>query len=252
MTDNRDGKSGLVPPHGGCRNLNSCRASFALLVGAFIALSLLTGFAGAGVNYDPQARFLGIFNDERLRLTAGYCLAHYGSESTELGEPQLIVVHYTAFATRDESLRFFAPPRLDKVSRRDITGGGAVNVSAHYLIDRDGSALQLAPDNVVCRHTIGFNRTAIGIENVGRNAAELTEAQASATADLISRLVARHPSIAYLIGHHEYRKSDLPHYRLFREDDRSYRFTPKIDPGPAFMARVRGLLRERHGIVLKD
>ena len=229
--------------------LARCRG---FLFGAFIALSLLTGFAGSSVDYDPQATFRTIFNDERLRLTASYCLTHYGSESAELREPQLIVVHYTAFATRDEAFRFFAPPRLDRVSRRDIKGGGAVNVSSHYLVDRDGSILQLAPDNVVCRHTIGFNHTAIGIENVGRNAAELTEAQASADADLIGRLVARHPSIAYLIGHHEYRKRDLPHYRLFREDDRSYRFTDKVDPGPAFMARVRGLLRERHGIVLKD
>ncbi len=223
-----------------------------LLAGALIVLALLTGFAGASVNYDPQATFRTIFNDERLHLTAAYCLTHYGIESAELSEPQMIVVHYTAFATRDESLGFFAPARLDTVSRRDIKGGGVVNVSAHYLIDRDGTILQLAPDDVVCRHTIGFNRTAIGIENVGRNAADLTEAQASATADLISRLVARHPSIAYLIGHHEYRKTELPHYRLFREDDRSYRFTAKVDPGPAFMARVRALLRERHGIVLKD
>jgi N-acetyl-anhydromuramyl-L-alanine amidase AmpD len=212
----------------------------------------LTGFAGASVDYDPQATYRGIFTDERLRLTARYCLTHYGSESAELGEPQLIVVHYTAFGTRDESYRFFAPARLDKLSRRDITGGGEVNVSAHYLIDRDGTIMQLAPDNVVCRHTIGFNWTAIGIENVGRNAADLTASQASATADLISRLVARHPSIAYLIGHDEYRKSGLPHYRLFREDDRSYRFTSKVDPGRAFMARVRALLKERHGIVLKD
>lgn len=220
--------------------------------GAFVALSLLTGFTGSDVNYDPQATFRNIFNAERLRLTASYCLTHYGIESSELRDPQMIVVHYTAFATRDEAFRFFAPARLDKVSRRDIAGGGAVNVSAHYLVDRNGTILQLAPDNVVCRHSIGFNRTAIGIENVGRNAAELTEAQASANADLISRLVARHPSIVYLIGHHEYRKRDLSHYRLFREDDRSYRFTDKVDPGPAFMARVRGLLRERHGIVLKD
>lgn len=223
-----------------------------LLACALVALSLLTGFTGSSADYDPQATFCPIFNDERFRLTAGYCLTHYGCESAELREPQLIVVHYTAFATRGESYRFFAPTRLDRVSRRDITGGGAVNVSAHYLVDLDGTIQQLAPDNVVCRHTIGFNWTAIGIENVGRNAADLTEAQASSTADLISRLVASHPSIAYLIGHHEYRKTDLPHYRLFREDDRSYRFTAKVDPGPAFMARVRSMLRERHGIVLKD
>ncbi len=228
------------------------KESFTFLAGAFLSLALLTGFAGSSADYDPQATFHSIFTDERLRLTAAYCLTHYGSESAELREPQMIVVHYTAFATRAESLGFFAPPRLDPVSRRDIKGGGAVNVSAHYLIDRDGTILQLAPDNVVCRHTIGFNWTALAIENVGSNAADLTAAQASATAELVSRIVARHPSIAYLIGHHEYRKADLPHYRLFREHDRSYKFTPKVDPGPEFMARVRDLLRERHGIVLKD
>jgi N-acetylmuramoyl-L-alanine amidase len=105
---------------------------------------------------------------------------------------------------------------------------------------------------VVCRHIIGFNHTAIGIENVGRDATELTEAQASSTADLVSRLVERHPSITFLIGHHEYRETGLPHYRLFRENDASYRLTDKIDPGPAFMARVRVLLKERYGIVLQD
>ncbi|HTG83043.1 MAG TPA: peptidoglycan recognition family protein [Geobacteraceae bacterium] len=228
------------------------RVARRMLFGVVVPLLLLTGLAGVGTDYDPRATQRSVISDERLRLTASYCLTHYGIESAELRDPQLVVVHYTAFATLEESYRFFAPARLDPVSRRDIKGGGAVNVSAHYLIDRDGTVLQLAPDNVVCRHTIGFNWTAIGIENVGRNAADLTAAQASATADLIGRLVTRHPSIAYLIGHHEYRRTDLPHYRLFRENDRSYRFTPKVDPGPAFMGRVRGLLRERHGIVLKD
>jgi len=228
------------------------RAFWRVLPGLLAPLLLLTGFQKGGGNFDPEATYRGIFNDERLRLTSAYCLTHYGSDSSELAEPQMVVVHYTAFATRDESYRFFAPSKLDRVSRRDISGGGAVNVSAHYLIDRDGTILQLAPDNVVCRHVIGFNWTAIGIENVGKGAADLTEAQASATADLISRLIARHPSINYLIGHHDYRNRGLPHYRLFREHDRSYRFTPKIDPGPAFMTRVRGILKERHGIVLQD
>jgi len=105
---------------------------------------------------------------------------------------------------------------------------------------------------VVCRHTIGFNYTAIGIENVGRDEADLTEAQASSTADLVSRLVTRHPSIAYLIGHYQYHDSRLPHYRLFREDAPGYRLTVKIDPGPAFMARVRALLQERYLLVLQE
>lgn len=223
------------------------------LLAALAGLSPLSaGFGGSSASYDPQATIRNIFDDMRLRLTANYCFTHYGRESAELREPQMIVVHYTAFSTLDESYRFFAPPRLDKISRRDIKSGGAVNVSAHYLVDRDGTIMQLAPDNVVCRHTIGFNQTAIGIENVGRSAADLTDAQASATAGLISRLVVRHPSIAYLIGHYEYREAGLPHYQLFKENDRSYKFTDKIDPGSSFMARVRSLLKERYGVVLQN
>ena len=212
----------------------------------------LAGCDGLSAGYDPQAAVRNIFDDVRLRLTADYCYTHYGRESAELRKPQMIVVHYTAFSTLNESFRFFAPPRLDKISRRDIKSGGAVNVSAHYLVDRDGTIVQMAPDNVVCRHTIGFNQTAIGIENVGRSAADLTQAQALATAGLISRLVARHPSITYLIGHYEYREAGLPHYHLFKENDRSYMFTNKVDPGPSFMVRVRSLLKERYGVVLQN
>jgi N-acetyl-anhydromuramyl-L-alanine amidase AmpD len=213
---------------------------------------LLSGCLDTGAVYDPKATARGVFDDERLRLTAEYCRRHYGADSHRLTEPEMIVVHYTAFPTLEESFRFFAPNLLDPVFRRDISSGGQVNVSSHYLIDRDGTILQLAPDNVVCRHTIGFNHTAVGIENVGRSAADLTEAQASSTADLISRLVRRHPSIVYLIGHYQYRETGLPHYRLFKEKDPAYRLTHKIDPGPAFMARVRALLRERYGMVPQE
>jgi N-acetylmuramoyl-L-alanine amidase len=224
-----------------------------VLPGILLFLSLfLAGAADTETTIDPKATVRNIFDRERARLTVAYCLRHYGRASDELREPRMIVVHFTAFPTMDASFRFFAPPRLDVVSRSDIKSGGLVNVSAHYLIDRDGAVVQLAPDNLVCRHTIGFNWTAIGIENVGNDAASLTDAQAAATAALVSRLVARHPSITCLIGHDEYRNSTLPHYRFFREHDRSYRFTDKVDPGPAFMGRVRGLLKERYGLVLQD
>lgn len=226
---------------------------FRLSAAALLLVSvILSGSPGRAAVLDPEATVRNIFDEQRLRLTADYCRTHYGLDSWRLTEPRMIVLHYTAFVTLEESFRFFAPVRLDPALRKDIRGGGRVNVSAHYLVDRDGSVFQLAPDDVVCRHTIGFNHTAIGIENVGRNAAELTEAQASATAELVNRLVARHPSIVYLVGHHQYRDPALPHHRLFREDDTGYRLTVKIDPGPAFMARVRALLRERHGLVLQE
>lgn len=202
--------------------------------------------------YDPKATVRDIFNAERLELTAEYGRIRYGAESYILDKPQMIVIHYSAFSSLKDSYDFFAPAKLSVELRKDISSGGAVNVAAHYLIDRNGAVFQLAPENVICRHTIGFNHTAIGIENVGREAAELTDAQAEADAALVSRIVARHPTIRFLIGHHEYRKENLPHFKLYLEKDPNYRFTEKSDPGPVFMERVRDLLKNRYGISLQD
>ena len=202
--------------------------------------------------FDPKAEQVPIFDAERLLLTSAYSSRHYGKSGFRLTDPQMVVVHYTAIANLQDTLKFFKPSELNRAFRRDIASGGEVNVSAHYLVDSDGRLYQLAPEDVICRHTIGFNYTAIGIENIAADATQLSDLQAQATAGLISRMVGRHPSIRYLIGHYEYRDSVLPHYRLLVEHDASYRFTDKTDPGPTFMARVRQLLRELYGITLSD
>lgn len=207
-------------------------------------------FASAST-LDPQAIQSPIFDAERLQLTAEYSQHHYGAATAVLKNPQMIVVHFTTIPTRERSLEFFRPPRIDHQIRRDISGGGEVNVSAHYLVDRDGSLFQMAGEDVLCRHVIGFNHSAIGIENIAVDADDLTLAQLEANAALISRIVQRHASIRFLIGHHEYRDNTLPHYQLYREDDVTYRFTDKIDPGPSFMAKLRALLDNRYGIRLR-
>ena len=38
---------------------------------------------------------------------------------------------------------------------------------AQFVIDRDGTIYQLVPLTTICRHTVGLNWTAIGIEHVG-------------------------------------------------------------------------------------
>ena len=202
--------------------------------------------------FDPKATQFPVFDQQRLLLTSAYSQQHYGRSSSSLTDPRMIVVHYTDIGTLQGSLEFFQPDRLDRRLRKDIARGGDVNVSAHYVVDRNGDLYQLAPEDVICRHTIGFNYTAIGIENVAANANDLTDLQARANAALISRIKSRHPTIHYLIGHYEYRDSTLPHYRLFVEKDQSYRLTEKVDPGPAFMAKVRRLLREVYGITLSE
>jgi len=233
-------------------NVVSLAAGLLRLAAAPVVVALLLcSCAGVPVR-DTVAHQSNLFNEERLRLTADYACRHYGIDGYELREPQMIVLHYTAFPTLDESIRFFSSPLLDIGVRRDISAGGAVNVSAHYLVDTDGTVYQTAPENVICRHTIGFNHVAIGIENVGRGEEQLTGQQAEADAALIRRILDRHPSIRFLIGHHEYRDSWRSHHMLFREDDPAYRLTDKIDPGAAFMGQVRTILAERYGISLAD
>ncbi|PKN12166.1 MAG: N-acetylmuramoyl-L-alanine amidase [Deltaproteobacteria bacterium HGW-Deltaproteobacteria-4] len=197
---------------------------------------------------DPQAIQRPLFNAERIQLTVDYARHHYGTATAVLSNPQMIVIHFTTIPTLQKTLDFFRPARIDQQVRRDIVGGGEVNVSAHYLVDRDSTLYQLAGEDILCRHIIGFNHSAIGIENVAVNADDLTQAQLEANAALISRIVQRQPMIRYLLGHHEYRDHTLPHYQLYREDDTSYRFTDKIDPGTLFMARLRALLEERYNL----
>jgi len=201
---------------------------------------------------DPYARQVTLFDAERLLLTSDYSSRHYGRPGSGLTDPQLIVVHSTATATLQETLRSFRSARLDRLGRQEIASGGDVNVSAHYLIDSDGDLYQLAAEDIICRHAIGYNYTAIAIENVAADADRLTEQQARATAALVCRIAGRHPTIRYLIGHHEYRDSTLPHHRLLVERDASYRFTGKSDPGPRFMAQVRQLVHEDCDLTLAN
>jgi N-acetyl-anhydromuramyl-L-alanine amidase AmpD len=111
-------------------------------------------------------------------------------------------------------------------------------VSAHFLVDRDGTAYRLMPETDMARHVIGLNLSAVGIENVGGAGGrdDLTPAQAETNARLVRELKQRHPGIAYLIGHHEYRRFEG--HALWKEKDADYR-TEKSDPGPRFVEDVR-------------
>ena len=40
-------------------------------------------------------------------------------------------------------------------------------------IDRDGTVYQLVSTTIMCRHTVGLNWTAIGIEHVGQSDAQV-------------------------------------------------------------------------------
>jgi len=176
------------------------------------------------------------FDDERRALTLDYIHTHYdpGAETIEI-VPQMIVLHWPASCTWEGTWRTFNPVRINAASDY-MAANGAVNLSSHFLVDRDGTIRRLMPETIMARHVIGLNHCAIGVENVGTDVGcTLTDAQVEANAALVRYLVAEYPTITYLIGH--YKSESFRNTPLFTELVGGY-MTPKIDPGAEFMARV--------------
>ena len=177
------------------------------------------------------------FDEQREKLTLEYLQTRYGLEQSEPSiDPKMIVVHWTAIPTLEESFKAFKGPLLPN-TRSDITTAGALNVSAHFLVDRDGTIYRLMPETTMARHVIGLNHCAIGIENVGGTQnTPLTKKQLKANVELIRYLKKKYPNIDYLIGHFEYTRFE--EHPLWLEIDDGYR-TEKTDPGADFMERIR-------------
>lgn len=175
-----------------------------------------------------------MFDEKRIELTQQYRCQHYGicKKSIEI-VPKMIVLHWTEQKTFKASYYFFYHSTLSY--RPDIIQKSELNVSAHFLVDRDGTIYQLMPTHWMARHVIGLNNSAIGIENVGYN--DLTNAQVKANSWLIRYLKKKYPTIQYLIGHFEYDR--YKNTDLWEEKNTRY-FTKKEDPGASFMKKVRG------------
>ena len=180
-----------------------------------------------------------IFTDKREQLTRAYIKTHYGINVKNIKIiPKNIVVHWTAVMDFEKSFERLNPELLFS-DRKDIAKASALNVSAHYLIDRKGIIYQLMPDNIMARHVIGLNYSSIGIENVGgknNTSEDLTEAQLTSNIALINYLKSKYPSIKNILGHYEYRNYEDT--ELWLEKDAGYR-TEKKDPGKDFMHKIR-------------
>ena len=97
------------------------------------------------------------FGAARLAEMAAYSLRHYGTASSRL-TPTMIVLHFTAGATWTSA--------RDTFSADVATLGELPGTCSHYVVDRDGTVYALVPVTIRCRHTIGLNDRAIGIEMV--------------------------------------------------------------------------------------
>ncbi|MDX1760986.1 MAG: peptidoglycan recognition family protein [Christiangramia sp.] len=176
------------------------------------------------------------FKQDRIDLTLGYMSDRYGLDRDKPQiDPKMIVLHWTAIPTLEASFNAFKRSKLPQ-SREAISGASRLNVSAHFLVDRDGTIYRLMPETLMARHVIGLNHTAIGVENVGGTPeTPLTDAQLKSNVWLVKYLKKKY-DIDYLIGHYEYTRFE--DHELWLEVDEGYR-TQKTDPGKKFMEDVR-------------
>jgi N-acetylmuramoyl-L-alanine amidase len=175
-----------------------------------------------------------LFDDEREVLSLDYLKNRHGIEKDRATiVPTMVVVHWTAIPTLEATFDVFNPVHL--AGRPELTKASNLNVSAHFLVDRDGTIFRLLPDTTFARHTIGLNYTAIGIENIGGPDAPLTKSQLQSNAELI-RFLHKKYNLTYVIGHHEYYA--FQGSELWKETDPDY-LTQKQDPGDKFMKKLR-------------
>jgi len=175
------------------------------------------------------------FNEERKRLSINYLKDRHGLIKNAASiEPKMIVLHWTAIPSIEASFDAMNPVTL-RNSRKDLVNLSNLNVSAHFLVDRDGTIFRQLPDTAFARHVIGLNYCAIGVENIGSDNSPLTKAQLKANEQLIRHLKKKYP-IYYVIGHYEY--TLFRGHPLWKETDSTYE-TKKTDPGRRFMKRIR-------------
>ena len=89
---------------------------------------------------------------------ARYSKRHYGRASWRLGSPRVVVLHFTAGDSYRSAWNHFAS---NSPNRGELPG-----VCTQYIVKKGGGIAQLVPPTVRCRHAIGLNYTAIGVEMV--------------------------------------------------------------------------------------
>ena len=183
------------------------------------------------------------YDESRKQLSLQYLKERHGIETNSaVIDPKMIVVHYTVAPTLESTYRIFQSPLLPN-ARASIKGASSLNVSAQFIVDRDGGIYQIFPEETTfARHVIGLNYCAFGIENVGdAKDNPLTDAQLKANIKLVKYLKNKYQGIEYLIGHQEYNL--FRNHELWKENDPNYR-TEKSDPGVEFMLRLRNEVKQ--------
>lgn len=170
-------------------------------------------------------RWLIPFPPKRKHEMADYSQRHYGERTWRLRRPRVIVEHFAEAGTAAAVYNTFAPDHPDPELHE------LPNVCAHFVVSTSGRIFQLVNLRTRCRHTVGLNWTAIGIEHTGFSDADVlgNRRQLRASLRLSRYLRCRFQiKLSNVIGHAEslnspYHRERVAELRRQTHGDWSYR-----------------------------
>jgi hypothetical protein len=224
-------RAGALTPRQVQRHAYAALGTAASLPGARPAAARAAAAAKPRIVWSPIP-----FGRDRVRQMRGYARRHYGLDRARLLDPKVIVEHFTASSTYGPAFNTFA------ANAPDVEFGERPGVCAHFIVDRDGTIHQLVRLRWMCRHTVGLNHVAFGIEHVGTSDADVMgrRRQLIASLRLTRWLRARHGiRDRDVIGHSESLSSPYHRERVAAMRNRTHG-----DFAPRTMRRYRRLLND--------
>jgi beta-N-acetylhexosaminidase len=179
------------------------------------------------------------FGAKRKAETVAYVRRHYASfmkPTWRLVHPHVIVIHYTE-ASYGSTLNTFATDQPDS-ELHELPA-----TCAQFVIATDGTIHQLVSLGTMCRHTVGLNWTAIGIEHVGFSDAQVlgNRRQMGASLRLVRWLRCRYGiQVRNVIGHNESLSSPYHHEDVARLRTQTHDDFKRADMD-VYRRRLRGL-----------
>ena len=141
----------------------------------------------------PIHKMLIPYPKKRKREMAAYSKRHYGQYKWRLNNPKVIVIHYAAAGSISAIFNTFS------TDQPDVEFHELPNVCSHYAVAASGAVYKFVPPTIRCRHTVGLNWTAIGVEHVGFSDQDILNRPAQLNGSLhfvaVAPLPVRHPGL---------------------------------------------------------
>src|SRR3954449_9077992 len=166
------------------------------VIAAVLAIALVIGVgAGSGAASTPSAEVSSAakpqinkklipYPKKRKREMAAYSKRHYGQYKWRLANPKVIVIHYAVAGSIGSIYNTF------RSDQPDVEFHELPNVCSHYAVAASGAVFKFVPPTIRCRHTVGLNWKAIGVEHVGFSDQDILgrPAQLNGSLDLVAGL----------------------------------------------------------------